>query len=218
MFSPLAFAAGDATHGAEVFRQCAACHSTVDGAHMTGPSLAHAWNRKAGTARGFKRYSEALQRSNLTWDETTLDRWLANPDALVAGTTMTFPGLRDARARSDVIAYLQAVAEGKAPKEAPRGSGMMMGMQSSRIDLKRAPIEGRVTAIKHCGDTYSVTTADGKTTKVWEFNLRFKTDSSALGPELGKPVIVGAGMQGDRASVVFSTPPEISRFIAESCP
>ena len=60
-------------------------------------------------------------------------------------------------------------------------------------------------------------TNDGKSNKVWEFNLRLKTDSSALGPQAGKPVIVGAGMQGDRASVVFAAPAEISGFIKELC-
>jgi hypothetical protein len=38
-----------------------------------------------------------------------------------------------------------------------------------------------------------------------------------LGPEPGKPVIVGAGMMGDRASVVFASPQEISPFIAPGC-
>ena len=54
--------------------------------------------------------------------------------------------------------------------------------------------------------------------KVWEYNLRLKTDSSDLGPHAGKPVIIGAGMQGDRASIVFAAPGEISRFICETCP
>ena len=74
-----------------------------------------------------------------------------------------------------------------------------------------------MTAISHCADTYTVKTADGKSDKVWEFNLRFKTDSSELGPRPGKPVIVGAGMQGDRASVVFAAPSEISTFIKDAC-
>src|SRR5437868_3314268 len=87
---------------------------------------------------------------------------------------------------------------------------MMLNMQASKQDLKNAPAEGQMTAISHCGDTYTVKTADSKSNKVWEFNLRFKTDSSALGPQAGRPVIVGAGMQGDRASVVFAAPGEIS--------
>ena len=49
------------------------------------------------------------------------------------------------------------------------------------------------------------------------FNLRFKTDAGPLGPPRGKPVIVGAGMDGVRTSVVFATPGEISGFIKESC-
>src|SRR5206468_11360737 len=100
--------------------------------------------------------------------------------------------------RADVIAYLKTVSEGKAPASAPQG-GMMMSMQSPKVDLKQAPKEGQVISITHCTDTYTVKTADGKINKAWEFNLRFKTDSSALGPLAGKPVIVGAGMAGDRA-------------------
>ena len=72
-------------------------------------------------------------------------------------------------------------------------------------------------SIKHCGDAYTVETADGRKQKVWEFNLRFKTDSSKLGPSPGKPVVIGAGMQGDRASVVFASPAEISSFIKQAC-
>ena len=48
--------------------------------------------------------------------------------------------------------------------------------------------------------------------------LRFKTDGSANGPSAGKPVMVGTGMQGDRAAVVFSRPEEISTFIRRECP
>jgi cytochrome c len=128
---------------------------------------------------------------------------------------MTFPGIRDAQARQDLIAYLKAVGESKAPAAA-KGGGMM-GMGRSKLDLKNAPAAGQVRSITYCGDTYTVETADGKTEKIWEFNLRFKSDSSKLGPAPGKPVVVGAGMQGDRASVVFATPGEISAFIRESC-
>lgn len=216
--SPHAFAAGDPTRGAGVFRQCAACHSIVPGEQMTGPSLANIWHRKAGTNTGFHRYSEAMKQADVVWNDATLDKWLTAPDAFIPGTTMTFAGLRGSSAREDVIAYLKAVSDGSPPKSGSGMGGTMMNMQSSHADLKAAPPDGQVTAIRHCGDTYTVTTADGKSSKVWEFNLRFKTDSSPKGPRPGKPVVVGAGMQGDRASVVFASPPEISRFIAELCP
>jgi cytochrome c len=51
----------------------------------------------------------------------------------------------------------------------------------------------------------------------WEFNLRFKTDASPRGPAPGKPVLVGQGMQGDQAQVVFARSAEISAFIREGC-
>jgi cytochrome c len=210
--------AGDPVRGATIFQACAACHSTTPGEHMTGPSLANIWQRKAATVDGFSRYSDAIKRVDFFWSEEKLDQWLSNPARLIPDTSMTFPGLRDGKARQDVVAYLKAVAEGKAPAKEKRGGGTMMNMQSAKEDLKKAPPQGQVTAIGHCGDTYTVKTADGKINKIWEFNLRFKTDSSALGPRPGKPIIVGAGMQGDRASVVFAEPKEISAFIRAECP
>ena len=108
---------------------------------------------------------------------------------------------------------VQAVAAGQAPP--PARGGMMAG--PARADLKTLGAERRVTAIRHCGDGYHVTTGDGRTVPFWEFNLRFKTDSSQLGPSPGKPALVRAGMQGDRGSVVFSSPAEISRFIEVRC-
>ena len=203
-----AHAAGDPKRGAQAFRQCMACHSVAAGEQMTGPSLAHIWNRKAGSVEGFLRYSDPMKRADVVWNEATLDQWLSNPEAFLPGTSMTFPGLKQSQARQDLIAYLKAVAAGKAPP-AQRGG---------KLDLRKAPPEGQVTSIRHCGDTYTIDTADGKSQKVWEFNLRFKTDSSKLGPAPGHPVIVGAGMQGDRASIVFSSPKEISEFIKQSCP
>ena len=213
--STAAVAAGDAARGAQLFRQCAACHSLIAGEHMTGPSLAHIWNRKAG-AQDFLRYSDALKHSGVAWNEAALDAWLAAPEKFVPGNAMTFPGVRDAQARQDLIAYLKAADENKAPPAA-KGGGMK-GMARAKPNLREAPLAGQVRAIKHCRDTYTVETADGKTERVWEFNLRFKSDSSKLGPAPGKPVIVGAGMQGDRASVVFASPKEISQFVTSSCP
>jgi cytochrome c len=202
-----AHAAGDPKRGALVFRQCMACHSVAAGEQMTGPSLAHIWNRKAGSVEGFLRYSDPMKRADVVWNEATLDKWLANPEKFLPGTTMTFPGLKEGQARQDVVAYLKAVSEGKA-REA----------RGNKLDLRKAPREGQVTAIRHCGDTYTVDTADGKSQKIWEFNLRFKTDTGKLGPAPGKPVVVGAGMQGDRASIVFASPREISESIKQACP
>jgi cytochrome c len=95
---------GDPGRGAQHFQQCAACHSIESGVHLSGPSMAAIWNRRAASVAGFGRYSEALKRAGLTWDAATLDRWLVRPQAVVPETTMTFPGMENARQRADVIA------------------------------------------------------------------------------------------------------------------
>ena len=211
-----AHAAGDSGRGAAAFQQCASCHSLEPGKHLTGPSLARAWGSRAATAPGFTRYSDALLRSGLVWNDQALGRWLANPQALVPGTTMTFPGVRDAQVRDDLIAFLRAVSEGKAPPMgAPKGGGMMGG--SEPADLKLAGADAQVRSIRHCRDTYIVRTGDGQVHKVWEYNVRLKTDSSKSGPAPGKPVVAGSGMRGDRISIVFASPKELGQFIQESC-
>ncbi|MDQ6680475.1 MAG: cytochrome c family protein [Pseudomonadota bacterium] len=207
LFGAFAQAAGDPARGAQVARACLACHSLSPGRNLTGPSLWNVVGRKAGTAERFGRYSAALKASGLQWDERHLDAWLKDPAALVPGNSMGFAGIPDAKARADLIAYLEAVSAGRM---APPDVGLP--------DLKQAPTPSRVTAIGHCGDAYRISTGDGKTRTFWEFNLRFKTDGSADGPALGHPVIVGNGMRGDRAAVVFSRLEEIATFVKKQCP
>ena len=206
--SSFAYAAGDAARGAQAFRACAACHSLAPEEHRTGPSLAAVYGRKAGSAGGFRRYSEALRKADVVWNENTLDAWLRDPAAFIPGNTMTYRGLPEGSARADLIAYLRAVSEGKAA--APKTSELP--------DLKAAGAGQRVKAVAHCADTYRVILDDGRSFAFWEFNLRFKTDSSRHGPRKGMPVIVGTGMGGDRAQIVFAAPEEISAFIRKECP
>jgi cytochrome c len=155
-----------------------------------------------------------LKQAGVVWNEKTLDDWLRDPAAFIPGNQMQFQGLRDARPRKDLVAYLKAASEGKTEPAAP-GGGMMGSPQ--RPDLKKLDAENRVAAIRYCADSYFVTTANGENLAFWEFNLRFKTDSSSRGPARGQPVLVPAGMMGDRAQVVFSSPSEISGFIRSEC-
>jgi cytochrome c len=201
-------AAGDAARGANAFRACIACHSLEPGVHRTGPSLAGVWGRKAGSLPDFARYSSALKQSALVWNEQTLDPWLRDPQAAVPGNYMIFRGVEAERARADLIAFLRTASAEDKPSGTPR---------RGNADLRRAPDTSRIAAIRHCGDTYHVTNAKGDTVPFWEFNLRFKTDSGPGGPAPGKPVMVGSGMQGDRAQVVFADFREISSFIVEKC-
>jgi cytochrome c len=208
-----AVAAGDPARGRQLFRACAACHTVDPGEHRTGPSLAGILGRRAGAEPTFRRYSPALRGSGLVWDEAHLDAWLADPEALVPGNRMAFGGIDDAAARADLIAYLAD------PRQAAGGHGGMMGMGVPEMpDLKTLGPAQQVMALRHCADAYEVETVTGERYVFWEFNLRFKTDGSHRGPHPGAPVIVGAGMQGDRASVVFAAPQEISGFIRAECP
>ena len=89
--------------GQRVYDQaCQACHSIDD--NDLGPKHRGVVGRRAGSVADYN-YSLALKNSGLTWDPTTLDRWLSNPSALVPGTKMYFQ-IADAQARADIIAFL----------------------------------------------------------------------------------------------------------------
>jgi cytochrome c len=209
-------AAGDPEAGAQAFRTCAACHTLEPNVHRTGPSLAGVFGRKTGTAEGFHRYSDALRSADLVWREDTLNNFLANPQAFLPGNRMTFPGIADAQGRADLIAYLQTATAVGARAEAGERGGMTAPPQL--LDLRReVGPNNRITSIRHCGDTYTVGVESGESHPFWEFNLRFKTDSSDKGPEPGHPVLIPASMMGDRAFVIFAGPEEISTFIQAKC-
>jgi cytochrome c len=211
---------GNAANGERMYRACAACHSLEPDRNMTGPSLADLWNRKSGGLLSFPRYSPALKSAGIIWNDDTLDEWIKDPQHFIPGNTMTFPGIKESRQRADLLAYLKEASKpGGAPKLALGGGqmgGMMMG-GGQVPNLKTLDPEDRVQSIVHCGDTYKVITADGKVRDFWERNLRFKTDVSNDGPQKGAPAIVGAGMMGDRADVIFAAPDEISSFISHRC-
>jgi cytochrome c len=209
-------AAGDAEAGAQVFQTCAVCHTLEPGVHRTGPSLAGVFGREAGAAEGFHRYSDALRSAGLVWREDTLDGFLADPQAFLPGNRMTLPGINDAQARADLIAYLRTATTAGAQVEAGEQDGMMAAPQL--LDLRReVGPNNRITSIRYCGDTYTVGVESGDSHPFWEFNLRFKTDSSDKGPAPGHPVLVPASMMGDRAFAIFAAPEEISAFIESRC-
>jgi len=183
--------------------------------NMTGPSLTDLWGRKAGSLPSFNRYSPALKSANVTWDDKTLNEWIKDPQHLVPGNEMTFDGIKDDRQRADLLAFLKQASQ---PGASVAQGGQMGGMSGGRVpNLKHLDPENRVQAITYCKDTYTVTTADGQSRKFWERNLRLKTDTSADGPEKNAPALVGAGMSGDRADVIFADPSEISAHIATKC-
>ena len=110
--------AGDVVHGRQVFKKCQACHSMQPGKNMLGPSLAGIVGTKAGEVPHYS-FSPAMKKSGLTWTPEKLDAYLADPQKVVPGNKMPFPGLKTAEDRTDVIAFLAGAGKGAA--KAPSG-------------------------------------------------------------------------------------------------
>ena len=104
---------GDAVPGRVFFQQnCATCHADALGPGnlaimRQGPSLVGVFGRRAGSLPNFS-FTNALSGSEITWNSTTLDRYLANPTTNVPGTTMPVT-VTDSNDRLNVIAYLSTL-------------------------------------------------------------------------------------------------------------
>ena len=83
--------------------------------------------------------------------------------------------------------------------------------------LKNLAADQVVREIRYCKGEYTLVMATGAPRRYNEFNLRFKTDGSRDGPEVGKPALLPAGMQGDRAQVIFSGLDDLKRLLVERC-
>src|SRR6266403_3478328 len=140
LLSPAFAQKGDATRGQQDFRACAPCHSLEPDRNLTGPSLANLWGRKAGGLASFDRYSDALKSSGIIWDDRSLDGWLTDPQRMVPDNDMPFEGIKDARARADLLAFLkEATKPGATPERTAQGQmkgmgGMMGGMMGGGRD------------------------------------------------------------------------------------
>lgn len=210
---------GDVNRGGQIYRSCVACHSLRPDVHLSGPSLADLWGRKAGSIESFRRYSDDLKKSDFVWDENTLNAWLADPSAMVPDTYMTFRGIQDDKVRTDLIAFLQvALKPGGVSAAVSKGLIDKRFVEGQRPEnLSEAGPDQKVKAIRKCSDTYFVKTEDGREQPYWEMNVRLKTDTSERGPKGNDPVLAYAGMQGDRISVVFKSTESIAQFIKTDC-
>jgi len=97
---------GDVTHGAKVFKKCAACHSiNKDGKNKIGPKLYNVVGRATGATSDYK-YSKALISYNKTWTFEELNSFLIKPAKWIKGNKMGFAGLKNDKDRASVILYL----------------------------------------------------------------------------------------------------------------
>ena len=154
-----AMASGDATAGRQVFRKCQACHALEPGKNILGPTLSGIVGRKAGTESSYN-YSSAMKQANVVWDVATLDAYLADPDRLIPGNKMPFPGLKTVQDRTDVIAFLAATAgsaqqsataapsASAAPAANPSPTGADIGfIPDAKYTLRSGIAEGRMVYV-----------------------------------------------------------------------
>jgi cytochrome c len=97
-------APGDPARGETIYHKCQGCHS-ID-RNRVGPMHKGLFGRQAGSLPDFD-YSAAMKNSGIVWNEQTLDRFLADPRGVVPGTKMTYAGIKNAKDRADLIAYLK---------------------------------------------------------------------------------------------------------------
>jgi cytochrome c len=94
-------------HGRELYeKRCAGCHALDK--MKVGPALRNTYGRRAAADSAFP-YSDALRKARVTWDESTLDRWLADPEGVVPDNDMAFR-LDDSNERAAIIAYLKQLS------------------------------------------------------------------------------------------------------------
>ena len=95
---------GDAGRGKDVFeRRCTGCHSLDQ--NREGPRLRGVFGRISGSVSDFG-YSTAVKQAHITWNDVSLERWLADPDTLVPANNMEFHVTKP-QERSDLIRFLK---------------------------------------------------------------------------------------------------------------
>jgi cytochrome c len=93
--------------GAALFKQqCATCHTTnLSDPQRQGPSLFKVMGRQAGKLDGFH-YSAGFAQASFAWDESKLDAWLTNPQAVIPSAIMAYRQPKP-ETRAAIIAYLR---------------------------------------------------------------------------------------------------------------
>jgi cytochrome c len=107
--STTAALAADPAAGEKIFKaQCGICHAVAAGENRIGPTLFGVVGRQAGGVPGFN-YTADHKKLGIVWDTANLDKYLANPRAMVPDTSMVYAGLKDDAERANLVAYLETL-------------------------------------------------------------------------------------------------------------
>lgn len=107
-------ASADIAAGEKVGKKCSACHSFNDGgARKVGPNLWNIVNSPSARDDGFS-YSTAMAEMGGEWSYDSLNQFLYKPKQWLSGTKMNFAGLKKAKDRANVIAWLRSLSDAPA--------------------------------------------------------------------------------------------------------
>ena len=108
-------ATADVAAGQNSFKKCLTCHTPdKGGANRVGPNLWDVVGGERAKRSGFS-YSQVLTAKGGTWSYEDLNAFVANPKAFVPGTKMAFAGIKTAKERADLIAYLRSLSDSPKP-------------------------------------------------------------------------------------------------------
>ena len=111
-------ASADPAKGQATAKACTACHKfEKGGGNGQGPALYGVVERPQAAAPGFA-YSATLTEFGAKggkWTYENLDQFVENPKGYASGTKMSYAGVKDPKARADVIAYLRSLSDSPAP-------------------------------------------------------------------------------------------------------
>jgi len=118
-----AIPAADVKRGEKIAQRCAQCHDwTKGGPNKIGPNLWNVLGSPRGEGRGGYDFSAAMKKKGGNWTYAELFRFLKSPQVYIPGTKMTFAGLRSAKQRLDLIAYIRTWADTPFPLPAPQST------------------------------------------------------------------------------------------------
>jgi cytochrome c len=109
-------ASADVAKGEAAAKKCAACHSfDKGGANKVGPNLFNVVGGHRAHSATFSYSNTLAAMKDQNWDYEDLNKFLANPKAVVPATKMAFAGITSAKERADVIAYLRSLSDSPKP-------------------------------------------------------------------------------------------------------
>ena len=126
-------------HGAQVAKQCGACHNFQEGqGAKVGPDLYGVVGRPIASVAGFN-YSAALKAKTGSWTFDALNTWLTKPSAYAPGTAMTFAGITSEKQRADVIDYLDSLSANPVPLPKPTAAAASAASPPAAAPAATAP-------------------------------------------------------------------------------